>query len=131
MAKILLVDDVYMARSMAERVLTHVGRYTVHSVGSGAEAIDAALAESPDLIVLDISMGAMDGITTLRELRDRGVMCPAIAFTARTERTLGEFSSHGFSAYVSKNGNLSSLLETVRSVLGLKGRSSTSPLPTG
>ena len=84
MAKILLVDDVYMARSMAERVLTHVGRYTVHSVGSGAEAIDAALVEAPDLIVLDISMGAMDGITTLRELRQRGVTCPVIAFTART-----------------------------------------------
>ena len=122
MAKILLVDDVYMARSMAERVLKHVGRHTVYAVGSGAEAIDVALAETLDLIILDISMAPMDGIATLQQLRSRGVVCPAIAFTARTERTPGEFVGHGFSAYVSKNGNLNSLLETVRTVLSLKMR---------
>src|SRR5215216_453668 len=72
-SKILLVDDVYMARSMAERVLTHVGRYKVHSVANGAEAIEAALADAPDLIILDISMAGMDGITALHELRERGV----------------------------------------------------------
>lgn len=117
MAKILLVDDVLMARSMAERVLRHVGRYTVHSVGSGAEAIESALADPPDLIVLDISMAQMDGIATLRELRARGVSCPVVAFTSRTERTPGEFVTQGFSAYISKTGNLSSLLSIVRSIL--------------
>src|SRR5215218_3862869 len=117
MSKILLVDDVYMARSMAERVLTHVGRHKVHSVASGAEAIEAALADAPDLIILDISMAGMDGITTLHELRARGIACPAIAFTARTEKAPGEFKDHGFNAYVSKTGDLSSLLETVRTVL--------------
>lgn len=122
MPKILLVDDVYMARSMAERVLTHVGRYTVRSVASGAEAIDAALADAPDLVILDISMAGMDGITVLHELRERGVACPAIAFTARTEKSPGEFKNHGFNAYVSKTGDLSSLLETVRAVLGSRAR---------
>ncbi len=76
MTKILLVDDVYMARSMAERVLRHVGGYTVHSVGSGAEALAALQTETPDLIVLDINMAQMDGITALQELRARGVACP-------------------------------------------------------
>ena len=123
MPKILLVDDVYMARSMAERVLTHVGRYTVRSVASGAEAIEAALADTPDLIILDISMAGMDGITALHELRERGVACPTIAFTARTEKAPGEFKNHGFNAYVSKTGDLSSLLETVRAVLSSHKRS--------
>ena len=122
MPKILLVDDVYMARSMAERVLTHVGRYTVRSVASGTEAIDAALADAPDLVILDISMAGMDGITALHELRERGVTCPAIAFTARTEKAPGEFKNHGFNAYVSKTGDLSSLLETVRTVLASRKR---------
>jgi two-component system OmpR family response regulator len=117
MPNILLVDDVYMARSMAERVLKHVGRHVVRSVASGAEAIEAALAEAPDLVILDISMAGMDGITVLHELRERGIACPAIAFTARTEKTPGEFKNHGFNAYVSKTGDLSSLLETVRTVL--------------
>jgi len=129
MPNILLVDDVYMARSMAERVLTHVGRYTVRSVANGTEAIESALADAPDLIILDISMAGMDGINTLHELRERGIACPAIAFTARTEKAPGEFKNHGFNAYVSKTGDLSSLLETVRAVLGSRARASSSYAP--
>lgn len=118
MAKILLVDDVYTARSMIERVLRHVGRYEVQSVGSGPEALEAASASPPDVIVLDISMAGLDGVGTLRELRSAGVRCPVVAYTARAERTSGEFVAQGFSAYVSKNGNLSGLLTTVRELIG-------------
>jgi len=114
---------------MAERVLTHVGRYTVRSVANGTEAIESALADAPDLIILDISMAGMDGINTLHELRERGIACPAIAFTARTEKAPGEFKNHGFNAYVSKTGDLSSLLETVRAVLGSRARASSSYAP--
>jgi two-component system OmpR family response regulator len=117
MTRILLVDDVMMARSMSERVLRHVGGYEVQSVSTGAEAVEAAHFSQPDLIILDISMGEMDGIATLRELRERGVDCPVIAFTARVERTPGEFAAQGFSAYASKTGDLRGLLDTVRSVL--------------
>jgi two-component system OmpR family response regulator len=117
MTRILLVDDVMMARSMAERVLRHVGGYSVQSVGSGGEAVQAAQFSPPDLIVLDISMSEMDGIATLHELRARGIECPVIAFTARVERTPGEFVAQGFSAYASKTGDLRSLLDTVRNVL--------------
>jgi two-component system, cell cycle response regulator DivK len=117
MIRILLVDDVFVARSMAERVLRHVGGYNVQSVGSGVEAIEVAQTNPPDLIVLDISMAQMDGITALRELRARGVGCPVIAFTARVERTPGEFVAQGFSAYASKTGDLKDLLNTVRGVL--------------
>ena len=118
MARVLLVDDVYTARSMIERVLRHVGRYDVSSVGSGTEAIEQALRTPPDIIVLDISMAGLDGLRTLQELRAAGVGCPVIAYTARTEKTQGEFVAQGFTAYVSKDGNLSTLLATMRSVLG-------------
>src|SRR5262245_56724895 len=120
MTRILLVDDVMIARSMAERVLRHVGGYSVQSVGSGGEAVQAAQFSPPDLIVLDISMSEMDGIATLHELRARGIDCPVIAFTARVERTPGEFVAQGFSAYASKTGDLRSLLDTVRNVLQQK-----------
>jgi CheY-like chemotaxis protein len=129
MPNILLVDDVYMARSMAERVLKHVGRYTVHSVANGVEAIEAALANTPDLIILDISMAGMDGIAVLHKLRECGVACPAIAFTARSEKVPGEFQKQGFNAYVSKTGDLSSLLETVRAVLASRTRPTSSYTP--
>ena len=117
MAKVLLVDDVYTARSMIERVLCHVGRYEVQSVGSGAEAISAALENPPDVVVMDISMANMDGVTALNELRARSVTCPVIAYTARNEKIPGEFVAQGFSAYVSKTGNLSSLLSAIRELI--------------
>ncbi|MBX0326538.1 response regulator [Oscillochloris sp. ZM17-4] len=118
MAKILLVDDVYTARSMIERVLRHVGRYEVYSVDSGHEALAVAELNPPDVIILDINMASMDGLQTLYQLRALGVLCPVVAYTARTERASGEFVSQGFSAYVSKNGNLSGLLTTVRELIG-------------
>ncbi len=119
MAKILLVDDVYTARSMMERVLQRVGRYEVLAVGNGEEALEAAVAERPDLIVLDISMAGMDGLTTLHELRARGVTSPVVAYTARAELTQGEFVAQGFTAYVQKDGSLSTLLTTVRELVGM------------
>jgi CheY-like chemotaxis protein len=118
MAKILLVDDVYTARSMIERVLRHVGRYEVFSVDSGSDALVAVEVSPPDVIILDINMASMDGLNTLQQLRSKGVFCPVVAYTARTERIPGEFVSLGFSAYVSKNGNLSGLLTTVRELIG-------------
>jgi CheY-like chemotaxis protein len=117
MAKVLLVDDVYTARSMIERVLRHVGRYEVTAVGSGVEAIAAAQNDPPDVIVMDISMATMDGVSALHELRSHHVTCPVIAYTARSERTPGEFVAQGFSAYVSKTGNLSNLLSTIRTLI--------------
>lgn len=118
MARVLLVDDVYTARSMVERVLVRVAAYEVQAVGSGEEALEAAVTLPPDLIILDISMAGMDGPSTLRELRARGVSCPVVAYTARSERVKGEFMAQGFDAFVSKNGNLSDLLTTVRELVG-------------
>jgi two-component system OmpR family response regulator len=118
MTKILLVDDVYTARSMIERVLRRVGGYEVVTVGTGEDALRAAAAEQPDLIVLDISMAGMDGLDTLRELRAAGISSPVVAYTARAERVQGEYLAHGFNAYVQKDGSLTTLLTTVRVLVG-------------
>jgi CheY-like chemotaxis protein len=117
MAKILLADDVYTARSMVERVLRHVGHYDVVAVGTGSDALQLAQSEAPDVIVLDIFMSDMDGLHTLEALRSQGVTCPVIAYTARKELVAGEFVAQGFSAYVSKDGNMSELLTTIRELV--------------
>lgn len=118
MAKILLVDDVYTARTMIERVLTRVGRYEVRAVGSGSEALAAATSTPPDLVILDISMADMDGPSTLAALRKNGIGCPIVAYTARKEARSGEFMAQGFDAFIAKNGDLSELLTRVREIVG-------------
>lgn len=118
MKKVLVVDDVYTVRLKTELVLRHAGRYHVVSVHNGAEAIESAVADPPDAIVLDIIMAGMNGIETLEMLRSHSVTCPVVAFTNRKEQRPGEFLERGFSAYVAKSDNLSSLLMTLRHVLG-------------
>ncbi len=115
--KVLVVEDVYSIRLKTELVLRHAGRYEVTSVSSGAEAIEAARANLPDVMVLDIVMDGMDGITTLSELRRHGITCPAVAYTSRKERVSGELVARGFVAYVSKTETMSGLLTVLRTLL--------------
>ena len=122
--RILLADDHALILEGFQTILAPYYE-VVGAVTDGVSLVEEALHCKPDLIILDISMAGMDGITALHRLREHGVSCPAIAFTARTEKVPGEFKSHGFSAYVSKTGDLSSLLETVRAVLNSRKR------PTG
>lgn len=129
MAHILIVDDVRTIRLKTELVLRHSGRHTVTSVASGNEAVQTAVAEPPDAIVLDIVMAGMDGFATLEALRSSGITCPIIAHTTRTERERGEFRRRGFDAYVAKSEKLDTLLVCIRSLLGSPQHSVAAPLP--
>jgi len=79
--KILLVDD--------ERgILLFVGGrieewgYDLITASSGKEAIDAVKKKGPDIIVLDYKMEDMDGIATLKKIRELNKKIPVIMFTA-------------------------------------------------
>lgn len=117
MPKILVVDDVYTVRLKIELVLQRVGNYSVQGVASGSEALTAALGEPLDLIVMDIIMADMSGLTALRTLRAAGLTCPVIAHTARAEQFPGEFILFGFAAYVPKAASLHSLVTVVQRLL--------------
>lgn len=67
--KILLVDDDKYMRMLAVTVLEN--EWVVATAASGAEALDKAAGERPDLILLDMLMPEMDGRATLIRLRER------------------------------------------------------------
>jgi len=93
--KILLVDDERHVRRIAEISLSMVAQWSVTVAGSGAEALEKA-QEIPDLILLDVRMPGMDGITTLRKLRENPATAaiPVILLTASTsEKDLEDASS--------------------------------------
>ncbi len=83
MAKILLVEDNEMNRDVMSRLLSRRG-YTVVFAEDGEAAVDRAVAERPDLVLMDISLPKIDGYEATRRLRgvEAGVKVPIIALTA-------------------------------------------------
>jgi CheY-like chemotaxis protein len=83
MAKILLVEDNDLNRDMLSRRLARRG-YEVAVAVDGREAVEQALDQVPDLVLMDMSLPVLDGWSATRELRadarTRGI--PVIALTA-------------------------------------------------
>lgn len=69
--KILIVEDEVLIRKAYTEELQSED-FTVIVAGNGKEGLDTALAEKPDLILLDILMPIMDGVTMMGKLRESG-----------------------------------------------------------
>src|SRR5256714_504359 len=83
MAKILLVEDNEMNRDMLSRRLERKG-YSVSIALNGAEGLEKARTEAPDLILMDMSLPVMDGWEATRQLKagETTRHIPVIALTA-------------------------------------------------
>lgn len=77
MALILLVDDSHLGRTLAHMTLTRAG-HRVIAARDGREGLELAEAHTPDLIVAACSLPAIDGVTMVRSLRDRGIAPPVV-----------------------------------------------------
>ena len=120
MAKILVVDDDEMNRDMLSRRLLRKG-YEVALAVNGAEAIEKARAERPELILMDLSMPVLDGYEATRRLKaDTSTSrIPIIGLSAHAmvgdrEKAL----SAGCDDYDTKPVELPRLLGKVESFLG-------------
>jgi len=80
--KILIVEDDVMIRSMYEAKLKQEG-YFIFTADSGTQAIDLAIKERPDIILLDIILPQLDGFSVLQEIRNSDTMkdIPVIMLT--------------------------------------------------
>jgi two-component system, OmpR family, response regulator MprA len=81
-AAVLLVDDDAPIRRMLTRTLTAEG-YAVQAVGDGGAALAEVERSMPDVIVLDVAMPGIDGVSVTRRLRAKGVPVPILLLTAR------------------------------------------------
>ena len=80
---VLIVEDNDDNRLIYSQYLTHAG-YRILEAGNGVDGIDLVLRERPDLVLMDISMPQMDGLSATRQLKaDPAVReIPIIALTA-------------------------------------------------
>ena len=81
---IVIAEDDRNVRTSLERTLRLDG-YAVTATKTGAEAVDACEASMPDLVILDVMMPDMDGLTACRILRARSAELPILMLTARHE----------------------------------------------
>ena len=83
--KILYVEDDPDIQMVARMALETVGGFTLEACLSGQEALDKAVGFQPDLLLLDVQMPGMDGVTTLQALRKLPGFAdvPAIFMTAK------------------------------------------------
>lgn len=86
MAKILVVDDEFLLRTMLKDALEEAG-YAVVLAENGQAALDHAKVESPDCILLDIMMPGIDGYETCAALKADPDLAaiPVILFSATTD----------------------------------------------
>ncbi len=70
MCRVLIVDDSTSVRAMLRRTLSD-GGHAVREARDGAEALLALGDEVPDVVITDVNMGEMDGITLVRRIRER------------------------------------------------------------
>ena len=116
MRHVLVVDDDPTVSDVVARYLEHAG-FAVSVVPDGAVALDRALADPPDLVVLDLMLPGLDGLEVFRRLR-HAVPVPVVMLTA-----LGEESDRlvglelGADDYVTKPFSPRELVLRVQSVL--------------
>lgn len=86
--KILLVDDEEDIRKIGRLSLEAIGKFQAVFASSGAEALNVALDERPDLILMDVMMPEMDGPTAVAKLQLIPELraIPVIFMTARVQR---------------------------------------------
>lgn len=119
MASILVVEDNPASMKLATVLLQHAG-YTVLQAADGQTAVDMARAHSPDVVLMDIQMSGMDGLTATRILKQdmQTRTIPVVAMTAFAMRGDEEkIIAAGCDAYIAKPFHAAELLTRVRSVL--------------
>lgn len=119
--RILIVEDeIHLAEALTQ--ILKKNNYSVDAVHDGAAGLDHASTEIYDLILLDIMLPEMDGITVLKKLRAQGLATPVILLTAKGEvddKIAG--LDHGADDYVAKPFVTGELLARIRAALRRRG----------
>jgi two-component system cell cycle response regulator DivK len=119
-AVILIVEDNARNMKLARDVLQFAGFRTLEAV-TAEQGLMLAGEHQPDLILMDIQLPDMDGITALRRLRDdpRTAAIKVVALTAFAMKDdRARFVSAGFDGYVSKPIGIRELPAQIREYLG-------------
>jgi two-component system cell cycle response regulator DivK len=116
---ILIVEDNEKNRRLVRDVLQFKGYQTIETE-TGEEGVELARTRQPALVLMDIQLPGIDGITALHRLREdpntRAIRVMAVTASAMTQDRQTILAA-GFDAYQSKPINVKSFLEAVKELL--------------
>jgi two-component system, NarL family, nitrate/nitrite response regulator NarL len=116
---ILIADDnPHFLRTLGRVLGMQPGLSVCGLAVDGVDAIEKARHAHPDLVVLDLSMPALNGIEATQALKQTMPDVPVIIFTVHKTRFVNaQAAAAGASAIISKGENLSELVQTIRALL--------------
>nr|WP_322624647.1 response regulator transcription factor [uncultured Flavobacterium sp.] len=89
----------------------------VGEAGNGDRLLDIVRSKNPDVVLTDIRMPVMDGITATRHIKKEFPNCKVIAFSMfEQEEAIQQMQDAGASGYILKNSSLKNVLEAIRTV---------------
>ena len=117
--KIMLVDDAAFMRMMIKDTLSKNGYGNTVEAPNGQVAVDTYFIEHPDLVIMDITMPIMDGLTALKEIRAKDpaaniIMCSAMGQEAMVVDALKQ----GAKDFIVKPFKADRIMKTVKGILG-------------
>lgn len=118
MGKILIVDDSNYARRVHRQILESGGHEVVEAA-TGMAALERFYLDSPDVVVLDLSMEDIGGLDVLRRLREMDPEARIIVVSADVQRTTERLVlDSGAMRFIGKPAGPEQLLDTIGELLG-------------
>lgn len=118
-ASILVVDDSVSIRQSVRFILEQSG-YTVHEAADGAEGLKSLGEHKVDLVITDVNMPNMDGLTMVKKIRETdGIkFVPILVLTTESQGSvIEEGKKAGATGWIVKPFNDEKLIETIKKVI--------------
>lgn len=119
--RVLYIEDNFDNRLLVQRVLMAEG-FDIQGVETAREGIDLAIANPPDIILMDINMPGISGLDATRRLRETPECAniPIIALTANiTQTMLDEAMEAGCDGYITKPVDIDKLSSQIMNYVGV------------
>lgn len=115
---VLVVDDSPVDRRLVGKILAKRSDLQVTFAEDGRQALDALAASLPDIVLTDVQMPELDGLSLVAEVRDRYPLVPTVIMTAHGSEDMALMAlRRGAVSYVPKRHLARDLLETIDSIL--------------
>jgi len=116
--KILVVDDEAPVRDMFKDLLRKDG-YQIHTVATGEEALEVIDKEDFEAILLDVKLGGISGLETLKEIKSKKPAMIVIMITGfgYDEQLVAKSNEYGCSGYIGKNASISQIIHCFKTFI--------------